>query len=210
MNIPVYNKSGKKVRDIEVGKDISEITVKQDLLLQIVDAMLSERRESNAHTKTRAERRGGGKKPWKQKGTGRARHGSSRSPIWRKGGVTFGPRNERNFTKKVNKKVRQKGLQMAIASKLQEDKVLAFEGLELKQPKTKELAAYMKALPSGTEKALIVMNEPNDTIKKSEKNITHTRLIDFRNMNVLDVMTSSYIIFEEGAAEKLSASQAKS
>jgi large subunit ribosomal protein L4 len=124
MKATIFDKKGKEVEKIDLPKDIFEVAWNADLVHQTVTSMLSSARSNTAHTKDRSEVSGGGKKPWKQKGTGRARHGSTRSPIWRSGGATFGPRNERNYDRKVNKKAKAKALATVLSQKLRDNELI--------------------------------------------------------------------------------------
>ena len=160
-----------------------------------------------AHTKTRGEVRGGGKKPWKQKGTGRARHGSSRSPIWKGGGITHGPRNDKSYEQKINKKMRAKALYTVLSEKLRKGQILFVEELSLKNIKTKDAAQVMKDLSSvkGFEKIVggkkantyITIPAKGDTLKKSFANIPTVELDEVRNINPVDLLAFRYIIISQ-------------
>ena len=141
----VYNLEGKEVRTQELPEALFNVEMNERLMQDVIVALNAGRRNAIAHTKTRGEVRGGGKKPWRQKGTGRARAGSSRSPIWRGGGITFGPRNTRNFTKLVNKKVRRKALKMALTDKAGNNAVKLVEGMHL-EGKTKQVSEFLNAI----------------------------------------------------------------
>src|SRR3989344_9053627 len=137
MEAKVYNLDGKERGVVTLPESIFGIKWNSALIKQVVDAMQANARTNVAHTKTRGEVRGGGKKPWKQKGTGRARHGSIRSPLWRGGGTTFGPRNEKIFARDINKKMRNKALVTALSRKFKDNEVLFLEELSWNEPKTK-------------------------------------------------------------------------
>src|SRR3989338_8555313 len=137
MDAQVYNQKGEAVGKIKIPESIFGVRWNSDLVHQVVTSMLSSKRKGTAHAKTRGEVRGGGKKPWKQKGTGRARHGSSRSPIWVGGGVTHGPRNEKNYFRKVNKKMKTKALLTVLSRKFRDGEVAFVDEISLKEPKTK-------------------------------------------------------------------------
>lgn len=137
LKVKVLDKSGKRISEISIPKEIFSYPVKQHLLYEAVVNFRANQRGGNASTKTRAEVRGGGRKPWRQKGTGRARAGSNRSPIWRKGGITFGPR-PRSYYYRLPKKAKRNALKSALSMKFAEDQMLIFEALKLEEPKTKE------------------------------------------------------------------------
>jgi len=135
---PVYNVNGEKVSEVELNPKVFGLAVKPDLVSFVVIAQKANQRQVLAHTKNKGEVRGGGRKPWRQKGTGRARHGSIRSPLWRGGGVTFGPTKERNFSLKINKKEKRQALLMVLSDKAKHEKIILIDKLELDQPKTKK------------------------------------------------------------------------
>ena len=204
MKTDIYNTKGKKEGDITLPKSVFAISMNKDLLHQVVVSMQSNARTNVAHVKDRSEVAGGGKKPWKQKGTGRARHGSSRSPIWRGGGITFGPRNERNFNKKINKKMRIKALCMALSSKLDNNEIIFVDSLGIDTPKTAEARkiidgiATIKGVDSiATKKhnvALFVTAEKDVTAKKSFNNFGNIKVVEVQNMNPVDVLEYKYIV----------------
>jgi large subunit ribosomal protein L4 len=152
-----------------------------------------------AHTKTKGEVRGGGKKPWKQKGTGRARHGSSRSPIWVGGGITFGPRKDRNFSKKVNKQMRQAALRMVLSDKVKNDHLIVLEAWDIATSKTKALADVLKKLPSASKKSLVVTLAKDKNVIQASKNLPKVMSIGAANLNVLDVMKYEYLVASKEA-----------
>ena len=145
--INVYNTEGRVVGEQELASAFWDTKENSALLHQVVNAMMANLRKPLAHTKTRGEVRGGGRKPWKQKGTGRARHGSNRSPIWVGGGVTFGPRRERDYSQKINKKMKRAALQMLLANKAQADKLVVVDAFDLTSPNTKTMKQILNKLP---------------------------------------------------------------
>jgi large subunit ribosomal protein L4 len=143
--LPVYNLKAEKTKEAELNPAVFGVKVKESLVHQVMVAQMANSRVAIAHTKTKGEVRGGGKKPWKQKGTGRARHGSSRSPIWVGGGITFGPRSNRNFSLKINKKMKTKALFMCLSDKLNEKLLVIIDKLSLTDGKTKEIVGVVKS-----------------------------------------------------------------
>ena len=156
--VQVFNQTGKKTKEIDAPKEVFSYPVKEHLIYEAVVNYRSNQRRGTASTKTRAEVRGGGRKPWRQKGTGRARAGSNRSPIWRKGGVVFGPKY-RDYTYNIPKKARRNALKSALSMKLEENKILVLESLEFKEPKTKEGIKLLQNLE--LESVLIVDSHEN-------------------------------------------------
>lgn len=146
IKINIYNQKAEAVGEMELADRIFGVPANQNLVHQAVVAQMANSRQVLAHTKDRSEVRGGGKKPWRQKGTGRARAGSSRSPIWKGGGVTFGPRKERNFSKKINKKMRQKAILMALSDKVASNNLLVLDKLEMDNYKTKVFNKILEGL----------------------------------------------------------------
>ncbi len=204
MKAVVYNFSGKKSGDVELPDEIFSVPFKNDLVHEVVVSSNSNKRQVIAHTKGRGEVRGGGKKPWKQKGTGRARHGSSRSPIWKGGGVTFGPTNEKNFSKKINKKAKRAALYSVLAQKNRDGEILFIENFSLKEPKTKEalnilenfskIDGFSDILTKKKNSALITNTEINPNNLKSFSNISATQLDEFRKLNILDLLKYKYLV----------------
>ncbi|MFA6428659.1 MAG: 50S ribosomal protein L4 [Candidatus Buchananbacteria bacterium] len=201
MQVKVYNQQGKEVGTRELPKEIFAVPVKESVVHQVVTAILANLREPWAHTKTKGEVRGGGKKPWKQKGTGRARHGSSRSPIWKGGGVTFGPRNDRNYKQKVNKKVKSLALRMVLSDKALAEKITVLEDLVLTSVKTKELAKVLKTLKLNN--VLIILDKKNDEVKLSAKNLPKTSVVSAKSLNILEMLKRTNLIITNAAVEQL-------
>ena len=207
METQIYNQKGKSVGKFELPESIFGIPWNGDLVHQVVTAMQANARTPVAHTKDRSEVRGGGRKPWKQKGTGRARHGSSRSPIWVGGGVTHGPRNEKSYEQKINKKMKAKALFTVLSEKFRKGQIIFLEELNLKTIKTKDAVAVIKDLSSlkGFEK-MVGGKKPNtfisvpakgDTVKKSFANIQTVEVDEVRNMNPVDLLAYRYIIIAQ-------------
>ncbi len=140
MKVTIYNQNKEKTEEIELPKEIFDVQMNADLVHQVVVSQMANRRKVIAHTKDRGDVRGGGKKPWRQKGTGRARHGSRRSPIWKGGGVTFGPTNERVYKKEIPKKMQRKALMMVLSAKIKSNSFLILDKINLKESKTKLMA----------------------------------------------------------------------
>ncbi len=200
MKISVYNKKGKTEKKLDLPEDIFELNLNSDLIYQVVTSQQANRRQNSAHTKDRSEKRGGGRKPWRQKGTGRARHGSKRSPIWKGGGVTFGPRNERNYKKKINKKEKRKALFMALGAKKENDLLIVIEDLNIKEPKTKELS-FLNKLPCKKESTLIAAGKVNENLLLSARNIPNLKIMEARNLNALDLLSYKYLILSKDSIE---------
>lgn len=205
MKATTYNKNGEKIGEVDLPDRIFGLKLNPALLHQAVVAQLSNMRKVIAHTKDRGEVRGGGRKPWRQKGTGRARHGSRRSPIWKGGGVAFGPTAERNFKKKINKKMNQKAILMAMSGKAASSEIFVLDELELDEakPSTKKMAAIIdKFAPSG-ESVLMIISKNNETVRKSGNNIPGFKVINLNNINVLDLLNYKYLILMKKTIEEL-------
>ncbi|MBI5077406.1 50S ribosomal protein L4 [Candidatus Falkowbacteria bacterium] len=194
----LYNVKGEEKGEIKLDPAIFEAPIKESVVHQVLVAIMANRRVPIAHTKTRGEIRGGGRKPWRQKGTGRARHGSIRSPLWRGGGVTFGPRADRNFAKKVNKKMRRKALFMVLSDKARENQISAIEKLELAGAKTRDLVGLLKQM-SLLKSTLIVLAKMDKKIAKAANNLPKVEMISANSLNVYDVLKFNNILFEEKA-----------
>ncbi len=204
METKIYNQTGKEAGKFKLPVGIFDMPWNADLVHEVVRLMNSNSRTNVAHTKTRGEVRGGGKKPWKQKGTGRARHGSSRSPIWVGGGVTHGPRNDQNFNRKINKKVKDKALLTVLSRKWKDGEILFVDAISLAKPKSKDARAILTAFGSikGFEKvatkkknaALIAFDKRTEAVDKSFKNFGNVSIEEFRNINPVSLMNHSYLI----------------
>lgn len=192
MKLAVYDKANKQVGDIEVSDAIFGRAWNPDLIHQIVVAMAANRRQPLAHTKQRDEVSGGGKKPWRQKGTGRARHGSTRSPLWKGGGATFGPRNDRDYTQKINKKMIKAGVYVALSKKIADGEFKVIDSLAIKEPRTRELAWVKK----GT---LLIPAIGNKDIFRASANIQKVKALDPQSLNVEDLLKFKNILIDRAA-----------
>lgn len=204
MEATVYNQKGKESGKVTLPEGVFDISFNNDLVHQVMVSMMSNSRSNIAHTKDRSDVSGGGKKPWAQKGTGRARHGSSRSPIWRGGGITFGPRNDKNYTKKINKKMSAKALYMVLSQKMRDGEVLFVDQFDFSEPKTKEAKDIFNSLSGvvgfeamATKKnnsAYIALGERNENTEKSFSNFGNIKVGEVRSLNILNLLNSKYII----------------
>lgn len=196
--VAVYNYDGKEIGVLELSKAVFGVPVKEQLVADVALAQQANKRVSIAHTKMRGDVSGGGKKPWKQKGTGRARQGSIRSPQWRGGGVVFGPRSERSFTVKINKKIRQTALRMVLSDKVANKKLVVVD-LFPQDGKTKTMAVVRRVLPGAGRKALIVLDAKDALTLRALANVPRTVTIAARSLNVVDLMRHEYIIAPKSA-----------
>jgi len=185
--LKVYNQAGKQVSEVKLNAKIFGIELNPELVQQAVRTQNANSRIVIAHTKTRGEVRGGGKKPWKQKGTGRARHGSSRSPIWKGGGVTFGPRKDRNYSIKINKKAKRKALFMSLSAKANDSLVTVVDKIEMSAIKTKDITTMITKLKL-KKSVLVVLPKSDIKIIKSVKNIPKVTVINADSLNIMDVL----------------------
>ncbi|HET9641538.1 MAG TPA: 50S ribosomal protein L4 [Candidatus Paceibacterota bacterium] len=205
----VYSLAGKEVATMTLPEAIFGKPWKSDLVHQVVTAMQANKRQNRAHTKDRAEVSGGGKKPWKQKGTGQARHGSSRSPIWRHGGVTFGPRTARDYSEKINKKMRVGALLAILSRKAKDGEIVLVESLSFAAPKTKDAltalsaiskAANAKLAVKGKSSALIALDSYDANVVKSFRNVDGVSTEEVRAMSPVEVLSHKYLVIENPEA----------
>lgn len=199
METTVYNQKGEKVGTFDLPGHIFNVPFGADLVHQALRTQRANARETVAHTKDRSEVRGGGRKPWRQKGTGRARHGSRRSPLWSGGGVTFGPRSERDYSLKINKKQKQKALFAVLTAKVQAGKFILVDALSIPEPKTKAIAgvlhAMVKVVPTmETKKTLIITPSADTNIMLSARNIPNTSVIAASSLNIYDLLAHANIM----------------
>jgi len=201
MEATLYNIKGEKKGTVTLPENIFGLPFNADLLHDVVTAMQANARTPVAHAKTRGEVRGGGKKPWQQKGTGRARHGSSRSPIWRGGGVTHGPRNDKIYAQKINRQARQKALLVALSRKWKDGEIIFVDSLEMSAPKTAEAKTIISNLSKAglnvskkNNAALIALPERHSATVKSFANIGNINVEEVRTLNPVNVLSSKYLI----------------
>lgn len=199
MKYTVYNQEGKEVGTTLLPKEIFDVKISPDLVHQVVVSQMANRRKVIAHTKTRAEVRGGGRKPWRQKGTGRARVGSIRSPLWKGGGVIFGPRKERVFKKEIPKKMKRLALFMVLSGKIKNNLLILLDKLKIEKPKTKEMTEILKKLPCKNESSLIALPKLNKNLILAARNIPDIETIQAKDLNALDLLSFKYLIMPKEA-----------
>lgn len=198
--VKVVDQAKKEIGDIELAPEVFEVPVRPEILNLVVRAQRAAARSGTHMTKNRALITGGGKKPWRQKGTGRARAGSSRSPLWRHGATTFGPQ-PRSYAFKVNKKVRALALKMALSSRLAGNDLMVLNGIIMDEIKTKKFAAVAKGL--GLQKALIVLNEVDNTLTLSARNVPDIKVLMADQLNVYDVLKYPQLVMLQSAVESV-------
>ena len=198
MKTSVYNQKGEVVGDVELNAKVFEVKPNNHLLAEAVRIQLSNARSGTSHTKTRGEVRGGGKKPWKQKGTGRARVGSIRSPIWRHGGITFGPRSNQNWTLKLNKKAKSQALFMSLSDKAKEKQFLVIDQISLTAPKTKEFNKVLEGLKTAIKtlgkNTMLVLPRKDDSLVRSTKNLKSVNTVLANSLNIIDVLKADTVV----------------
>ena len=230
MKYPVYNTSGEEVKQAELNPAIFGVKVKEELVHQAAMAQMNNARPVLAHTKDRSEVRGGGRKPWKQKGTGRARHGSTRSPLWAGGGVTFGPTKDRNFTQKINKKMKRKALFMCLSDRVKDSNLILLDKLELAAAKTREMDKLLRNLMDKTVanvgaglapaqndapvqnskknsnqklSVLVVGSKKVAELNRAGRNIPGVKATRADSLNVVDILGHRYLIIDEAGIEMI-------
>jgi len=201
MKVNTYDQQGKAVGQTLLPKDIFDVKLNPDVIHQVVVSQMANRRQVIAHTKSRAEVRGGGRKPWRQKGTGRARHGSRRSPLWKGGGVTFGPTKERVFKKKINQKMKRKALFMVLSAKAKNNLLILLDSLKIEKSKTKLMAETLKKLPCQGQSSLIALPTMDKNIIRTAKNLVQIETIQAKDLNVLDLLNFKYLIMPKTAVK---------
>lgn len=198
--VPVFDNSGKKVKEIQAPEGVFSVPSKDHLVYEAVINYRANQRRGTASTKIRKEVRGGGKKPWRQKGTGRARAGSIRSPLWRSGGITFGP-HPRDYSYRIPKKAKITALKSVLTRKLDEEKIRIMEKLDIPEPKTKEAAKLLKQME--LDDVLFVDSVENTNLMLSTRNIPGVRAVDSRYLNIYDVLSYSNLVFSQQAFDNL-------
>ncbi len=199
MKVKVYNQKGEEVGTTVLPKEVFEREINPDLIHQVVVCMMANQRHPWAHTKDRGEVSGGGKKPWRQKGTGRARHGSIRSPIWVGGGVAHGPRKEKKYKKRIPKRMKRQALLLVLSGKVKDNELVVLDKLEIDTPKTKKMAEIIKNLKEKAKiiekkSLLIAIPKKDDNIIRSAYNIPKVEVMEARNLNVLELLKYKYLV----------------
>ncbi|PIR93688.1 50S ribosomal protein L4 [Candidatus Falkowbacteria bacterium CG10_big_fil_rev_8_21_14_0_10_39_11] len=196
--VAVYNQKGEKVKDITLSPAVFAVKVNPTVVHQVVVSMQSSARQNLAHVKDKSEVSGGGRKPWRQKGTGRARHGSSRSPIWIGGGVTFGPTKDINFLKKVNKKMRRRALLMTLTDRANSETLKILDGIVIAEGKTKSMVETLNNLKL-TKSILLVTSDVTPELVRATSNIQKVEIIDAKNLNPVTVLKYQNLVVTEAA-----------
>lgn len=208
MDAIIYNKEGKEAGKITLPETVFGLPFNANLVHEVIVSMQANARAGTAHTKFRGEIRGGGKKPWKQKGTGRARHGSSRSPIWSGGGVAHGPRTEKDYSKKINRNVRSKALGVVLSQKLRDGEVVFLDSFNFENPTAKDARLVLKNLASAATQlptkrknaALIGLSERNETTELSFRNFGNVEVVQLKDMSPVDLLGYKYVVIENPEA----------
>jgi len=198
--VNIYNTKNEKVGEIGLNPEIFDVEVKEHLLHDVVRMQLAGRRSGNACTKTRVEVSGGGAKPWRQKGTGRASSGSRRSPVWRGGGVAFGPK-PRDYNFKLNRKVKKQALSMAMAARLQEGNLMVLDAFEMELIKTKEFMNVMNVLQ--LDNCIIITPETNENLNKSSRNANGFKVLSLDGLNVYDILLHKKLVLVQPVIDSL-------
>lgn len=200
MKVSVYNQKGEELKKIDISDDVFNVEPNFDLLHQVVVSQMSNRRQGTAHTKDRGDVSGGGKKPWRQKGTGRARHGSTRSPIWKGGGVTFGPRSDKNYKRVIPKLMKRKALFMVLSAKLKDNEMKVLDKIELNNHKTKGAIEVLNNFPEIIKKnTLLILPDTNKSVLLGFRNIPKIELMQAKDLNALDLLSFKNIIIPEAS-----------
>ncbi|MFZ2189956.1 MAG: 50S ribosomal protein L4 [Candidatus Magasanikiibacteriota bacterium] len=206
--VKLYNQEGKEVSDLELNDKVFGVKAKSSVLYQVYNAIMANAREPWAHTKNKGEVRGGGRKPWKQKGTGRARHGSIRSPLWVGGGVTFGPLNVRNYKQKINKKMNQTAVRMCLSDKAKSGLLVVLEDLQ-SDGKTSGMSKLRKSLPGFGKTTLLLAHVNDEKVNLATRNIKRFDMQQAKDVNVVDLLHHQFVITTKKGIEQLEKRLAK-
>lgn len=205
MKIKVYNLQGQAVSELELSDEVFGVKIKPAVVHQVYVQQMNNQREPWADTLSKGEVSGGGKKPWQQKGTGRARHGSIRSPIWKGGGVSFGPRTERNYKTKINKKIRRLAIKMCLSDKVNNNELAIVDNFSFAQPKTKLFSAFLKTLPLKAKKFLVLTSDNANNVVRMAKNIANVNITRAQDVNVMDLLRRGLVITTVAGIKQLEA-----
>ena len=204
MKSKLYNQKAEETGKIDLPESVFNLPWNSDLVHQVVVAMTANLRSPWAHTKTRGEVSGGGKKPWRQKGLGKARHGSIRSPIWVGGGIAHGPRKDKDYSVKINAKAKKKAFYTVLSQKLRDNEILFLDKMDFSQPKTKEavevvnslskIGGFEKMKTKKKNKAILALDKKEPNVSKSFRNIPGMEIYQARNLNILDILNFKYLL----------------
>jgi large subunit ribosomal protein L4 len=201
--ISVYNVQGEEVEKLEIADSVFDMPSNNTLLHQVFVALMANIRGVYAHTKNRSEVSGSGKKPWKQKGTGRARVGSVRTPVWKGGGIVFGPRNTRNFVQKINQKMRRKAVMIALSEKIRDGKVIVLDAFSFPEKKTKLMAQALESLKIVNKSVVLGLSVNEKEFEKVSQNIPRLKNILADNVNVADLLNHQYFVLSKESLQEL-------
>ena len=210
MQVKTYNGEGKEEGTMELPSSVFGVELNPDLVHQVVVAQIGNKRQISGNTKGRGDVSGGGRKPWAQKHTGNARHGSIRSPIWKGGGVSHGPTVNRNFKKKINTKMRRKALFMVLSEKARRDQLVVLHDLKLAGSKTKTLNILLKSLPCDQQKSLIALPQMDNALIRAGNNLSYCSTIQARDLNVIDLLNFKYLVMPKESIKVIEETFAKS
>lgn len=199
--VAIYNINGEQVGDLELADGIFGVEVNKAVMHQAVLAYLANKRAGTASTKTRTEVRGGGRKPWRQKGTGRARHGSIRSPLWTGGGIIFGP-HPRSYRMDMPKKMKRLAIKSALSSKVNDGELIVLDNLQMDAPKTREMVRVLTNLKAG-RRVLIVLESPSENVIKSARNIPGVKTVNANQLNVYDILNNDNLVITRDAVARV-------
>lgn len=202
MKIAVYNSSGKKVEDLELSEKVFGLPKNDDLVHQVMVTISGNARQPLAHTKNRGERAGSGRKPWRQKGTGRARVGSVRSPLWKKGGIIFGPRSERNYSRKINKKMKAKAIAVVLSGKVRDKEVTVVDKFDLAEKKTKKAAKMLGNLKI-IGRVLMAFSEKEKDLRIASRNLKKVENVLTSQINVLEMLRNKNLVMSKESIKYL-------
>ncbi|NLP37174.1 MAG: 50S ribosomal protein L4 [Firmicutes bacterium] len=200
--VALYNQQGEQIGDVELADSVFAVQVNEAAMHQAVVAYLANQRTARAKTKTRTEVRGGGRKPWRQKGTGRARHGSIRSPLWRGGGVTFGPDGRENYKQVLPKKMKRVAIKSALTAKVNAGSLIVLDALNMDAPKTKEMVKILENLKTG-RKVLLVLEGIQENVIKSARNIPGVKTTQAGQLNVYDILNTDNLVITRDAVTQV-------
>ncbi|ACZ38473.1 50S ribosomal protein L4 [Sphaerobacter thermophilus] len=201
MQVPVYDVTGQETGQIELADSVFGIEPNVPVMHQAYVRQMANARLGTHDTKTRGEVRGGGRKPWRQKGTGRARHGSIRSPLWRGGGVVFGP-HPRKYTQRMPRKMRRLAIRSVLSAKMKADQVVVVEGLTELEPRTKAMIQTLARLPKGDARStLILVDEPRENLRRGANNLEHVRVLPAQYVNMRDVLKYERLLLTREAVD---------